>query len=217
MRQTKAEMEQTRESLLDAAETLFWEQGAVNTSVLDIARTAGLTRGAFYYHFKDKAAVFAALLARARAQEIDLPVGVDGDDSDALETLRAFCIGVLERFVEDRLRQRMFGIVMQRRDALGDLEPLAQERRDEICRSSHAYQRLLERAATTGRLSPAWTPQIAATTLYSTLMGLLDQWLRAPERFDVCTVGVACINQLLDSFDARTLARTSAEPLAPSH
>lgn len=217
MRQTKAEMALTREALLDAAETLFWEQGAVNTAVLDIARTAGLTRGAFYYHFKDKAAVFEALLARARAHEVDLPVGVDGDDSDALDTLRAFCLGVLERFVEDRVRQRMFGIVMQRRDALGDLEPLAQERRDEICRSSHAYQRLLERAASGGRLSPAWTPQIAATTLYSTLMGLLDQWLRAPERFDVCSVGVACINQLLDSFDARTLVKHAKEPVTPAH
>lgn len=216
MRQTKAEMEQTRESLLDAAETLFWEQGAVNTSVLDIARTAGLTRGAFYYHFKDKAAVFEALLARARAREVDLP-DVDDDDIDPLATLRAFCIGVLKRFIEDRLRQRMFGIVMQRRDALGDLEPLAQERRDEICRSSHAYQRLLERAAEQGLLSPAWTPQIAATTLYSTLMGLLDQWLRAPERFDVCSVGVACINQLLDSFDARTLARAQPEAVTPAY
>lgn len=203
MRQTKLDTEQTRLALLDAAEALFWEQGAVRTSILDIARTAGLTRGAFYYHFKDKAAVFEALIERARALDTDLPAVSEADDADALATLRAFCVGVFERFVQDRLRQRVFGIVMHRREALGDLEPLAQARREEICRSSRAYQRLLERAEGAGQLSPDWTPSVAATTLYCALMGLVDQWLRAPERFDVRTVGVACINQLLDSFEHR--------------
>jgi AcrR family transcriptional regulator len=201
MRQTKLETERTRLALLDAAEALFWEQGAARTSVLDIARTAGLTRGAFYYHFKDKAAVFEALIERARASDADLPDLAESDEADALATLRAFCVGVFARFVEDRLRQRVFGIVMQRREALGDLEPLARARREEIWRSSHAYQRLLERAERAGRLSPDWSPPVAATTLYCAMMGLLDQWLRAPERFDVREIGVACINQLLDSFE----------------
>src|SRR3546814_3223329 len=73
MRQTKVATEQTRQALLDAAEQLFWQRGAARTSVLDIARTANLTRGAFYYHFKDKVAIFEALLARARAADPALP------------------------------------------------------------------------------------------------------------------------------------------------
>ncbi|NTJ11628.1 TetR family transcriptional regulator [Rhizobium lusitanum] len=206
MRQTKEETEQTRLALLDAAETLFWEQGAANTSVLDIARTAGLTRGAFYYHFKDKASLFEAMIARARAAEKTLPVAIDGGDADALVVLRAFCKSVFELFIEDRLQQRMFGIVMHRREALGELESLAQKRRDEICRSSYTYQRLLEEARIAGRLSPNWTPSIAAITLYSTIMGLLDQWLRAPDRFDVRAIGIACIDQLFDSFEVHSTA-----------
>src|SRR3546814_9283788 len=72
---------------------------------------------------------------------------------------------------------------------------------EEICRSAHVYQRLLERARQSGRLAPNWSPEIAAITLYSTMMGLLDQWLRAPARFDGRKVGVDCINQLCDSFE----------------
>lgn len=201
MRRTKLDTEQTRLALLDAAETLFWEQGAARTSVLDIARTAGLTRGAFYHHFKGKAAIFEALIARSL--DTDLPGDAEGTDLDALVALRACCIVVFERFVQDRLRQRMFGIIMHRRESLGDLEPLAQARREDICRSSQVYQRLLERAEHAGQLSPEWTPAVAAITLYSTIMGLLDQWLRAPERFDARTIGTACIHQLLDSFERR--------------
>lgn len=203
MRQTRADTERTREALLDAAEMLFWQRGPAIASVLDIARSAGLTRGAFYYHFKDKRAVFEALLERARAHERVLPDDLESRSGDALETLRDFCKNVFERFIEDQLQQRMFAIVMHRPEALGDLEPLARERREEICRSVHAYQRLLEWAEEDGRLAPGWTPRIAAITLYSTLIGLIDQWMRAPDRFDARNVGIACLDQLFAAFAHR--------------
>src|SRR3546814_14129314 len=92
MRQTKVATEQTRQALLDAAEQLFWQRGAARTSVLDIARTANLTRGAFYYHFKDKVAIFEALLARARAADPALPAVDEGEDADTLSKIgRASC------------------------------------------------------------------------------------------------------------------------------
>ncbi len=201
MRQTKADTERTREALLDAAEMLFWQRGPAMASVLDIARGAGLTRGAFYYHFKDKRAVFEALLDRARAHETKLPDDLENRPGDALGTLRDFCKNVFELFIEDQLQQRMFGIVMHRSEALGDLEPLARERREEICRSVRAYQRLLEWAEEDGRLSPNWTSEIAAATLYSTLIGLIDQWMRAPDRFDARNMGIACLDQLFAAFE----------------
>lgn len=200
MRRTKAEAEQTREALIEAAAELFWKHGAARTSVLDIAAHAGLTRGAFYHHFKNKAAAFEVLIARSRFEQEASPIETRGDDATALETLRAHCRGLFELFIEDRFRQRIFGIIMQGREALGELEPLAQRRRDEICQSSHSYERLLERVERAGRLAPSWTPRIASVTLYSAIMGLLDQWLRDPERFDIRPIGIACIDQLIDSF-----------------
>src|SRR3546814_13633493 len=103
MRQTKVATEQTRQALLDAAEQLFWQRGAARTSVLDIARTANLTRGAFYYHFKDTVAIFDALLARARAADPALPAVDEGEDADTLSPLRAFCPSVFEQFVKDQI------------------------------------------------------------------------------------------------------------------
>ena len=48
MRRTKEDAQQTRESLLDAAECLFAERGVSRTSLQDIAKAAGVTRGAVY-------------------------------------------------------------------------------------------------------------------------------------------------------------------------
>jgi len=46
VRRTKEEAEQTRDQILDAAEILFFERGVAHTSLEQIARAAGVTRGA---------------------------------------------------------------------------------------------------------------------------------------------------------------------------
>ena len=61
-RRTKADAQITRSALLDAAELLFDERGVSRTSLADIAQAAGTTRGAIYWHFADKAALFLSLI-----------------------------------------------------------------------------------------------------------------------------------------------------------
>jgi AcrR family transcriptional regulator len=55
----------TRERLLDAAQALFREHGVTRTSLAEVATAAGMTRGAVYWHFKDKADLFRAMCDRA--------------------------------------------------------------------------------------------------------------------------------------------------------
>ncbi|SEH05870.1 TetR family transcriptional regulator [Candidatus Venteria ishoeyi] len=63
-RKTKAEAERTYHALLDAATLLFIEQGVAKTTLNDIAHRADMTRGAVYWHFKNKDAVIQALWER---------------------------------------------------------------------------------------------------------------------------------------------------------
>ncbi len=53
-RKTKEESERTYYQLLDAAIDEFTERGVAQTTLLQIATRAGLTRGAIYWHFKNK-------------------------------------------------------------------------------------------------------------------------------------------------------------------
>jgi AcrR family transcriptional regulator len=54
----------TRTRILDAAGERFAQRGYDATSVADICRQAGVTKGAFYYHFASKQQVFLALRDR---------------------------------------------------------------------------------------------------------------------------------------------------------
>lgn len=55
---------QTKESILKAAENLFAAQGYEATSVSLISDAAGVSKGAFYHHYKTKQSVFLELMQR---------------------------------------------------------------------------------------------------------------------------------------------------------
>ena len=64
MRKTKTEALKTKEHLMLAALETFYRKGIARTSLNEIAQTAGVTRGALYWHFKNKEDLFDALFQR---------------------------------------------------------------------------------------------------------------------------------------------------------
>ena len=54
MRRTQEDAEKTKQMILDAGFRMFAEQGYYHTSIEDIAKAANVTRGAVYWHFKNK-------------------------------------------------------------------------------------------------------------------------------------------------------------------
>ena len=69
--------QQTRDALLEAAEQQFARSGFDAASVAEICESAGVSKGAFYYHFNSKQTLFFQLLQRwlgnleARLEEIE--------------------------------------------------------------------------------------------------------------------------------------------------
>ena len=61
--------QETRGALLDAARALFFEKGYAATGTPEVVERAGVTRGALYHHFKDKQALFQAVV-ESEASEV---------------------------------------------------------------------------------------------------------------------------------------------------
>lgn len=61
--------ENTRERILDAAHGLTLERGFAASSIDMVLERAGITKGAFFYHFKSKADLARALVERYAAAE----------------------------------------------------------------------------------------------------------------------------------------------------
>jgi AcrR family transcriptional regulator len=80
--------------LLDCAQHLFFSRGYDNTTVNDIIREAGLSKGAFYHYFDSKAALLEALAVRmARDSMTDLQPVLDDPTLDPISRLNGLFAG----------------------------------------------------------------------------------------------------------------------------
>ena len=85
----------TREKLLDAAETSVLEKGFAATSIDELIAAVGITKGGFFYHFKDKGALAKALLERYIERENNLFDELFGRADELHEDpLHGFLIGL---------------------------------------------------------------------------------------------------------------------------
>ncbi len=69
MQETPRKGSDTRERLLDVAETSVLEKGFAGTSIEELIAAVGITKGGFFYHFRDKGELAKALLVRYVARE----------------------------------------------------------------------------------------------------------------------------------------------------
>src|SRR5690349_15210196 len=93
----------TRDLILDAAERCFAERGFAGVSMREIAAAAGLkNQASLYHHFRDKRALYEAVLGRGITPIIALVAGsgksAPGDDAGRLDP--ALVDGVLDRILD---------------------------------------------------------------------------------------------------------------------
>ncbi len=184
-RRTKQDALATREALLDAAEGLFGERGVSRTSLADIARAAGVTRGAVYWHFKDKVDLFNAMMERVTLPLESELAGAAQAPGDPIDTLLARLYQALQRIATDERTQRVLSIATLMVEHVEDLWPV-RERHVRIDRDNVALvAQVFERAAALRGQSLGAPASVLAEGLHAMVHGLVNGWLLAPGRFDL--------------------------------
>jgi AcrR family transcriptional regulator len=80
--------ERTRQAILDAAYSLFLEQGFAATSMRQIAGRAGLALGGIYNHFESKEAIFSELIIDRHPYQQILPILLSTPSDDPESFIR---------------------------------------------------------------------------------------------------------------------------------
>lgn len=107
MRKTKEEANKTREEIIEAAAHLFETVGFEKTTMEEIARKAEVTRGAIYWHFKNKADVLKEFIDRENDRVAELVSEALGSDDSSFGKLKNMIFSVVDNFYDNR-RFRQF-------------------------------------------------------------------------------------------------------------
>lgn len=220
VRRTKAEAEATRHSLLDAAEHLFQERGVSRTSLNDIATAAGTTRGAIYWHFKDKADLFNAMLERATLPlECGFPdqaTPVEALDAP-LEALRAGMRHVLHQIATDERVRRVFEVLTHQVEYNTEMAAVRERHLSMRQRYLALTEAILAEAAGRTGLRLPVPLRAAGLGLHIVMDGLKHNWLLDPTAFDLQAVGEHTMNTYLRGLGFSLDGAQAPRPLAPAH
>lgn len=105
-RRTQAERsEATTDELVSAARRLFATKGFASTSIEELVREAGVTRGALYHHFKTKEDLFEAVLQREHQMLSQRLREAALKKRSAFAQLVAGCEEFLKAFLDPEIQQ----------------------------------------------------------------------------------------------------------------
>jgi len=185
-RKTKEEAQKTREAIIDAAVEMFSAQGVSRTTLLDIARQAGVTRGAVYWHFKNKEDLLGALW-----EEFLLPfepvrrAGEQVEEPDPLGVLRRTHLELFRGLREEPRRLQLLKILMHNCEAVQADSPLSSHRLNQYREGQRVIAMVLGKAVRQGQLPANFDVRLGSIATISFLDGLINNWIMFPGRLDL--------------------------------
>jgi TetR/AcrR family acrAB operon transcriptional repressor len=205
-RKTKQEALATRDSILDAAELLFEQQGVSRTTLQHIATAAGVTRGAIYWHFEDKSALFNAMMERAMMPlEMAAQSAEQRDSPNPVDDVRNWLLSAFRLTSTDPRARRVFEIATHKVEYVDELLGVRDRHLAIYYHWVARTEGRLKIAIKRGLLKPGVPPRVMALGLWAMVDGLIQLWLLDPAAFNLMRVGQQSVDSHLGAL--RTAAK----------
>ncbi len=196
-RKTKEEAEATREEILDAAEACFLQQGVFRTSLEHIAARAGYTRGAVYWHFKNKLEVLQAVIDRVRVPLFCGLEEMSREKQQPLLALRRFHDHALAEIANTPHARNTIEITLLRCEYADETEELFAQGQRATAQALTHMTTTLQRARKLGHLRDGIDPRAAARAIHFLIGGALRHWILSPNDMCLHREGMAALDMFL--------------------
>ncbi|MDR3105936.1 MAG: multidrug efflux transporter transcriptional repressor AcrR [Yokenella regensburgei] len=185
-RKTKQQALETRQHILDVALRLFSQQGVSSTSLAEIAKAAGVTRGAIYWHFKNKSDVFSEIWELSESSISDLETEYRAKfPGDPLSVLREILVYILEATVIEERRRLMMEIIFHKCEFVGEMAVVQQAQRSLCLQSYDRIEQTLVECINAQLLPANLLTRRSAILMRSYISGIMENWLFSPQSFDL--------------------------------
>lgn len=200
MRRTRGAAEETRVALRDAAIEVFAQRGYAAARLEEIAERAGVTRGALYHHFVDKAGLYSAAIGDVW-WEVTAPIfaELEGDGS-ALERLERFVVAYICAIEENPRFRDLLSIVTLKTEALPELSSGIAEKQRAIRDWVDGLETLLAAALAADELRAGLEPRDAALIVVCFVNGVTTTAIASPGLFSASAAAPSMARALIAGF-----------------
>jgi AcrR family transcriptional regulator len=154
-------------------------RGYAAATLAGIAERAGVTRGAAYHHFNDKAALYLATIGELWA-EAAAPVWATLDgDGPVMERMRRFLVAFFTALERDATLREAFALSMRSAEGFPELEVGLRDKRVMM----EGWKRGLVELLAGAKLRDGVSAETAALTIMTSVNGTAATWLACPELF----------------------------------
>jgi TetR/AcrR family transcriptional regulator, acrAB operon repressor len=180
MRRTPEQAAATREQLLEAALRVFSKKGYAATTLEEISKEAGFTRGALYWHFQSKAELFAALIQERARPAARVFEEAFAEGASPLAALKRLLVRSVELLEEDEDYRRALELSWLKAEITDELAPAFRKKLEGISGVIARLSALISRGVAEGEIRPSIDPDIAAWAAYALMGGLMTMHLMSP-------------------------------------
>ena len=211
MRKTKIEALKTKEHLMLAALETFYKKGVVRTSLNEIAQTAGVTRGALYWHFKNKEDLFDGLFQRI-SDDIEncLVQDLESTNKDSWLNFRLTLMKFFERLENNNLHNKFYNILFLKCEHTEQNEAIISLVAKYQTLWNHKLNMILATCVEQHDLDENLDIEFATIFVKCSIDGLIQQWLSAPHNFELHLVAPRMIDIILDNLQNHPSLRKKA-------
>ncbi|MGP3590166.1 multidrug efflux transporter transcriptional repressor AcrR [Vagococcus sp. WN89Y] len=214
-RKTKQQALETRQHILDVAMRLFSLQGVSSTSLAEIAQAAGVTRGAIYWHFKNKSDLFSEIWLLSESSIGDLEIEYRAKfPGDPLSVLREILVYVLEATVVEERRRLMMEIIYHKCEFVGEIAVVQEAQRNLCLESYDRIENTLAECIAANQLPANLLTRRVAVLMRAYISGVMENWLFAPQSFDLKKEARDYVEILLEMCKLCPTLREKTEPLS---
>ncbi len=186
VRKTKEDAELTRQRIINAAREVFLARGVSRTTLEHIATQANVTRGAVYWHFKNKTEIFHAIRDQVFLPLIDrmddaLSIGsnkdVDKYEDPLTQIENSLCDTIIDLNENIEMRQT-YEIMMIKCEYVDEFATVLQQILGNCSSITEKIQLAYERAQSQNLLTGSHTPRALALDTHLFFSGLLHMWVK---------------------------------------
>lgn len=184
VRKTKEDAELTRQRIINAAREVFLVRGVSRSTLEHIATQAEVTRGAVYWHFKNKTDIFHAIRDQVFLPLIDrmddmLATDINAEkNEDPLTQIENSLSATIIDLNESIEMRQTYEIMMIKCEYVDEFATVLQQILGNCSSITEKIQRAYERAQAQNILAGSHTPLALALDTHLFFSGLLHMWVK---------------------------------------